>query len=246
MNAAKGSLAHRSLSEKLLFSSFLLMMTAAYLMALTFLYFTHAGLDGKSGIDVQDITMSYHGDPGDSKMQAMLRGPMKIHSTPLDTTLLVDWLHAGASKVGYQAIAGNILHKDCEGCHSGSTAQALHIPSYSTYAGTRAVTKTDKGMSVQTMVELGHIHLFGVGLVLFGVGYIFALTDLKMWIKASVIVIPFLGMFIDVVCWFLTKLDPVFGWVVVISGGAMGVAMTAEILISLYQMWLAKPATLTQ
>ena len=40
--------------------------------------------------------------------------------------------------------------------------------------------------------------------------------------------------------WYLTKIYQPFAWVVVGSGALMGMSFAAQVLISLYQMWLYK------
>jgi len=236
--SGKASFVDCSISEKLLYTAFLCVVGLGYLMALTLIYLTDAGLNGKPGINVQDIAISYYGNRSGTKMEAMLRGPMRAYSKPLDTALLVDWLESGATKSGYDAIAHPILQKDCFACHSGETAKRMGIPDYSTYAGVRAVTQGNTGASLESLVKLSHIHLFGVGLLLFAVGFIFRLAVLNRWLKWALIVTPFASILADILAWFLTKWDPLYAYVVVIAGAVMGMAFTAQILISLYQIWL--------
>ncbi len=56
------SLAKCTLGEKLLYTAFLLLMGIAYLMALVYLYTSHAGNDGKPGLSVEDVAYSYYGN----------------------------------------------------------------------------------------------------------------------------------------------------------------------------------------
>lgn len=51
---------------------------------------------------------------------------------------------------------------------------------------------------------------------------------------------PFVAMLCDVLAWFLTKLDPVYAYTVVIAGAVLGFSMAMQILISLYQIWFLK------
>jgi hypothetical protein len=44
-------------------------------------------------------------------------------------------------------------------------------------------------------------------------------------------------MLLDVMSWFITKSIPQFAYVVIISGGLMGLSMGLQILLSIYQMW---------
>lgn len=241
----KNSFAGFSTSVKLLFTSFLLTIGIGYLMALGYLYLTHTGLDGGKGLTVQDIAISYYGNRSGTRMEAMLRGPMQIYSKPLDTALLVDWLQSGATKSGYDAIARSILQKDCFSCHAGENAKRMNIPDYSTYNGVAGVIKSNPGASIASLVRLSHIHLFGIGILLFAVGYIFSFAVMNKWLKWTLIVLPFASVLADILCWFLTKWDPFYAWVVLISGGMMGTILGAQILVSLYQIWfLPRPQVL--
>ena len=50
-----------SVSERILNTVFLLTIGLGYLMALANMYYTHQGLDGKAGLSVDDVVISYHG-----------------------------------------------------------------------------------------------------------------------------------------------------------------------------------------
>ena len=79
------------------------------------------------------------------------------------------------------------------------------------------VAEVDLGESLHTLMKLSHIHLFGIGLLLFTVGMIFRLAEMRGWIKVSLIALPFAAMLADILAWFLTKQDPVYATVVVIA-----------------------------
>lgn len=48
-------------SEKLLYTSFLLLMATGHLMALMYLYTSHKGHDGKPGFSIEDIIDNCYG-----------------------------------------------------------------------------------------------------------------------------------------------------------------------------------------
>jgi hypothetical protein len=51
--------------------------------------------------------------------------------------------------------------------------------------------------------------------------------------------LPYLAIVLDIGSWWLTKyLDPAFAYVVFIGGAGMGLALTAQIFISLWDMWI--------
>lgn len=230
-----------TMSAKLLYSSFLVLAGIGYIAALVFLYMTHAGLDGKPGIDMADIVESYYGNRSGTRLEAAIGGPMKSHIKRSERDIVAAWLSSGASKEGYEAKVKPILQQDCMACHNPASSAALKIPDLSTFNGLQQVTKVDKGASIQSLVSLSHIHLFGISLVLFAVGVIFIRAELAPWLKYPLIVLPFAAILADIVSWFLTTLYPLYAYVVVIGGALMGLAMGAQILISLYQMWLAPP-----
>ena len=50
-----------SISERILNTVFLLTIGLGYLAALANMYYTHQGLDGKAGLSVEDVVISYYG-----------------------------------------------------------------------------------------------------------------------------------------------------------------------------------------
>jgi len=227
------------MSEKLLYTAFLLLMGIAYLMALTYLYLSHQGHDGKPGLSVEDIVYTYYGNRSGTRLEAAIRGPMAGYIQTEERHHIVAWLKSGAPEKDYDARIRPILAKDCLTCHS--PASGLKIPDLTRFAGVRAVAQVDTGESILTLVKLSHIHLFGIALVLFGTGLVFRLAVLSPWLKYTIIVAPFVAMLADILAWFLTKWDPTYAYTVITAGALLGLALAAQILVSLYQIWFLKP-----
>lgn len=224
-----------SLDERLLYTCFLALMGIGYLMGVTYIFMNDAGRDGKRGLSVEDIVYNYYGNRSGTRLETAIRGPMAGFIDENSRHQIVAWLKSGADETAYEATIRPILTQRCIGCHSA--ASGMKIPDLSNYAGVSEVANVDTGQSLFTLVKLSHIHLFGIGLILFGVGYIFCLAVLPVWLKTTLILTPFVAVFIDIAAWFLTKWDPFYAWTVMISGAMMGIALAAQILISLYQMW---------
>ncbi len=231
-----------SLSEKLLFTCYLLLIGSAYLMAMYYLYTSHQGHDGKPGISIEDVADTYYGNRSGSRLEAAIRGPMAAYIQIEDRHIIVEWLKKGIPEKDYSSLIYPILTKTCLQCHT--PASGLNIPDLSSYSGIQEVAKVDTGESIHTLVKLSHIHLFGIGLVLFVLGYIFIHSALPGWIKYPLIVTPFLAIFVDILSWFLTKWDPMYAYTVVIAGGLLGLSLSLQILISLYQIWFLRPDTI--
>lgn len=120
-------------------------------------------------------------------------------------------------------------------CHNGSNP---HTPSFKSFEGVMSVVELDTGMDIFTLVRVSHIHLFGITFIFFIVGSIFCHAYVNPgWVKCVLMITPFVAILLDIGSWYLTKIYPPFAWVVMISGGLMGIAFAAQWLISVYQMW---------
>lgn len=155
-----------------------------------------------------------------------------------DRNQIVAWLKDGAPEKEYNEGILPILEKTCLQCHS--PISGLKIPDLSTYEGISTVADVDTGESLHTLMKLSHIHLFGIGLVALAIGLIFRLAVLSVWLKATLMVLPFVTIFADILAWFLTRWDPIYAYTVVVAGGLLGLAWVCQILISLYQLWFLR------
>ncbi len=228
------------LSERLLYTSFILLMGVGYLMALAYLYTSFESVDGKPGLSVEDIAEDYYGNRSGSRLEAALRGPMSGYIKIKARGKIVTWIQSGASESGYNSVVRPILAERCLDCHS--PASGLNIPNLSTYEGIQEVTAIDTGMSIHSLMKVSHIHLFGIGLILLGVGMVFRRVEMHSSLKSTLIVLPFAAMFVDILAWFLTKWDPVYAYTVVIAGGILGLCLAIQIFSALYQMWFKRPS----
>ncbi len=229
------------LSEKLLYTGFLVLVGTGYLMALVYLYMSHEGHDGQPGLSIEDIVDTYYGNRSGTRLEAAIRGPMSGYiQNRNDRNEIMAWLKRAAPEQEYIDTVRPILEQSCLACHSA--ASGLDIPDFSTYEGIETVVEMDKGESLHTLVKLSHIHLFGIALVALGIGFIFRFAVLNDWLKSTLIALPFLAIFADILAWFLTKWDPVYAYTVVTAGSLLGLAWAGQILISLYQLWFLRSA----
>lgn len=228
----------RTISEKLLYTCYLLLLGLGYLMALSYLYVTHEMNDGKPGLSVEDVADSYYGNRSGTRLEAAIRGPMAGNISLDDRGIMVAWLKNGAQESGYTKDVEPILHKSCLVCHVKTSG--MNLPDFSTYAGLHKYAAVDTGMSMNSLLKLSHIHLFGISLLLFMLGSIFIQCEINVWFKRWLVVSPMLAVFIDVLSWFLTKFDSNYAVIVVVAGAILGMSMALQILISLFQIWTLK------
>ncbi len=224
-----------SVSERILNTVFLLTIGLGYLAALANLYYTHQGLDGKAGLSLEDIVISYHGSNTQTRLGTAIQGIMEPNlKFKSDKDVILAWIHAGADEKPYEENIAPILNRDCIGCHSPAINPSL--PDLTNYKGVSVVAHAG-GATIPFLIRVSHIHLFGIAFILFFVGKIFLLCDMNIYIKRIAVVIPFAGMLLDVMSWFVTKSIPSFAYLVIASGALMGLSMGLQVVISVYQMW---------
>jgi hypothetical protein len=224
-----------SISERILNTVFLLTIGLGYIAALANMYYTHQGLDGKAGLSVEDVVISYYGSTTQTRLGTAIKGIMLPNLRyKSDKDVILEWINSGASETDYDDKIATILNRDCAICHTPSINPSL--PDLTNYKGVSEVAHAG-GATIPTLIRVSHIHLFGIAFILFFIGKIFLLCDINIYIKRVAVVIPFAAMLLDVMSWFITKSIPQFAYVVIISGGLMGLSMGLQILLSIYQMW---------
>jgi len=226
-------------SMRVLFTGALLVIGMGYLFGLIYVYTQDAGRDGKPGLSVDDIIISYSGSSEGTRLEAALRGPMSAMLPESDSALIVKWIQSGGGKPDYETTVQPIVKTNCLECHDGSNP---HLANLDGFDNIQLVVAQDTGASLPTLVRVSHIHLFGMTFIFFIMGFIFSHALVRpVWLKSLLVFIPFMCIVADVSSWYFTKLYQGFAWVVLIAGGLMGMCFAIMWVTSMYQMWFYKP-----
>jgi hypothetical protein len=226
------------LSVRTLYTSTLLVLGLGYIFAMIQIYEVDAGRDGKPGLTAEDIAISYRGNRTATRLESALKGPMSGMLPADDGSAIVGWVRGGLDKAAYETKIKPIIAQRCLTCHDGSNP---HIPNLNSYDNLAAMAQVDTGMSLATLVRVSHIHMFGLTFIFFLMGTIFSHAYVRpVWFKSAIIVLPFLSIVVDVGSWYLTKVNTVFAWTVIIGGGLMGISFAVQWVVSMYQMWFYK------
>ncbi|MDH5513123.1 MAG: hypothetical protein OEY27_07930, partial [Gammaproteobacteria bacterium] len=130
-----------------------------------------------------------------------------------------------------------IIEKRCLACHDGSNP---HLANLRNYDNVLKVTERDTGTGIFTLVRVSHIHLFGITFIFFLMGTIFSHAYVRpVWLKCTVVALPFVFLAVDVFSWYITKLYHPFAFVVMAAGGAMGLCFAFMWVVSMYQLWFS-------
>jgi hypothetical protein len=223
------------LSARLTYTMTLLVLGLGYLFAIIHVFASHAGRDGDAGLSVNDLIIAYSGSPADTRLEAALKGPMQGMLPEGERAEIIAWVRRGAESAEFGKVVEPVLKERCQSCHDGSNP---HIPTLKSAEDVAKLTVRDTGMDIFTLVRVSHIHLFGITFIFFITSSIFSHAWLRpLWLKCAIIAVPFVSIILDIASWYLTKLWPGFAWIVMISGGFMGLSFAAQMLISLWQMW---------
>lgn len=229
-------------SLRLLFSVFLLTIGIGYLAALFYLYLEDVDPHKRMGMGlVEGITMKYHGVRGNTRLESALRGMMANKATSSETEEVLRWVSAGASEAGYREKVKPLLDKNCVTCHNANSSPA--VPPLTTFEAVREVTRVDMGPGLDQLARVSHVHLFGISIIFLLTGMIFSLGEITPALKLPIIVVPYVAIWMDIGSWWITKYQPFFAYTVIIGGGFMGLALAAQILIPLWEMWFKKSGT---
>ena len=220
-----------------LFTSFLIVIGIGYLMALSYLFLVDIEPHHEEGQGpVEGISAKYHGST-DTRLEAALKGTMADKLTAKEREQVFQWIRDGVSADGYAKIEP-ILTQKCAACHSAQSGMPI-LP-LTSFEDVEKVTTPDTGVSMLQLARVSHIHLFGISMMFVLTGAIFSLSATPIWFRVTVLVIPYLAIIMDIGSWWATKYyDPVFAYIVLIGGAFMGLAMACQILVSLWDMWIA-------
>ena len=225
---------------KVLFTGYLCTVGIGYLFALIQILFTHGMADGKFGLSVDDIVYSYYGNRSGTVLEKQLNGAMKVNAPDQERFKIMEWVRDGADLADYKADGiDKIIENRCVMCHN---KEASGLPDFSTFEGLVPYTKQDTGATFESLTRVSHIHLFGISFIFMFVGLIFSFSETTTTqYKCIAIGMPYAFLSADILSWWLTKIDPIFAWLVIFAGMGMAISFIFMWVTSILEMWLFKP-----
>lgn len=220
---------------KVLFSGYLLVIGVGLCMAGLQIMLTHGMADGKIGLSKDDIVYSYYGDRSGSRLEGMLNGAMKDKAPPEVRLDIIKWAREGAPEAEWEPHFKQVFAQHCVMCHSNVPG----IPNFTHFDEVKKVAKVNEGASIESLTRVSHIHLFGIAFIFFFMSLIFSFAvNVPRKLKILAIAFPFAFLILDVLSWWLTKLNPGFAWLTIIGGLGYSIASTFMWFTSMYQMWI--------
>ena len=222
---------------KVLFTGYLCTVGIGYLFALIQILFTHGMADGKFGLSVDDIVYSYYGNRSGTVLETQLNGPMKENAPDQERFKIMEWVREGADSEAYKDDGiEKIIESRCVMCHN---KEASGAPNFSNFEGLKPYTTQDTGATFASLTRVSHIHLFGISFIFMFVGLIFSFAETPTTqYKCIAIGMPYGFLIADIMSWWLTKIHPMFAWLVIFAGMGMGISFMFMWVTSILEMWL--------
>lgn len=224
---------------KVLFTGYLCTVGIGYFFALLQILFTHGMADGQFGLSIDDIVYSYYGNRSGTVLENQLNGAMKANASAEERFDIIEWVRKGADEDDYEKDGiKKIIEERCVMCHNESAS----IPNFNDFAKLKALTTEDEGATFSSLTRVSHIHLFGISFIFMFVGLIFSFAETTTTeYKCIAIGMPYAFLIADILSWWLTKIHPMFAWLVIFAGMGMGVSFIFMWATSILEMWLYKP-----
>jgi hypothetical protein len=225
---------------KVLFTGYLCTVAIGYLFALIQILFTHGMADGKFGLSVDDIVYSYYGNRSGTALEIKLNGSMKVNASDQERFAIMKWVRDGADQYEYKDDGiQKIIDSNCISCHN---KDATSLPDFTKFEVLKSYTTQDHGATFSSLTRVAHIHLFGISFIFMFVGLIFSFAETTTTqYKCIAIGMPYAFLITDILSWWLTKIHPMFAWLVIFAGMGMGISFVFMLVTSILEMWLFKP-----
>lgn len=224
-----------SLTYRVLFTAFLLVIGLGLCMAGAQIMLTHGMADGKPGLSMNDIVYSYYGNRSGSKLEAALTGSMKGKAPDEVRFEMIQWARDEAPDDQWEKLQP-LFEKHCSSCHDEESG----LPQVAKHEVAKSLAEVDQGASFTSLTRVSHIHLFGISFIFLFVGWIFGMAEFNQRWKLILISTPFAFLVLDVASWWLTKFWPGCAWFTMIGGLGYSLAAMVMFATSFAQMWLPR------
>ncbi len=230
-------------SSKVALTVLLCVAGIGYLMGFANIYVSYSPTDQQPGLSVADIRLSFYGSRGATRLEKSVGGSMRQYlASETDYATVTTWLRGGAGRGDFETVVKPIFDVSCTLCHSAEARIADVVTA--SYDDVVPLLAQDTGKPVSRLIGLSHTHLLATLPVIFILCLIFSFTRFGEKVKVPVMAFSTLAILFDVSSWWLAKLSGVLAPLVLLGGISLALSFAALILLSLYDLWLARRAPL--
>ncbi|MEK7520342.1 MAG: hypothetical protein AAB581_03845 [Patescibacteria group bacterium] len=187
------------MSLRLLFLMTAISLTIGYVFNLAQIMVHHHDNNGGGflGVSPESIRAAYYGKRDASTLELKLDGAMGRYVTPEEKSAIIFWIRNGSNEELYHTQVRDMFERNCVLCHSAHSFRSL-----ASFEDVKKVTQINRGMGLETLVRVSHIHFNGMTALFFMSGLITCFASIRVggwrWVKWVVIVLPMAAMIADI------------------------------------------------
>lgn len=229
-------------SPRVLITFFVVLLGIGYLVAVLNVYLTYAGADGRASMTPQDLKLRLYGNRKATLLESVISPGGKMSQympNAADREQILAWVHAGATETGFTKVQP-LFARNCAGCHQNNGPASFRP--LTNYQEVATVAQVDRGESLATWARIAHTHIQSLALMYFALGILFCFCGYPERLKAVVVSVPFLAVFLDFSTRALVRFQPEMVHGVMASGALLGLATAVMIAGVLHELWLSPAA----
>jgi len=220
-------------------TTLLLTLGVGYALALIYMYVKAVKPHRVAGHGlVQGVAYNYHGIEDQAPLLTALEGSMGNFVDPDALRAIDRWVGTGATEAVYREEIAPILEENCVSCH----AEGKYDPPLTSFEEVSKLTQTGSGIDVVKLARTTHVHVLGIPLLFYILGALFVRTRFGEGLKSVIVVVPFVGITLDISHWWLTRQDPSHAAGIVIGGMLMSLGFGLMWLMTFYDVWVPPKA----
>ncbi|MEW6746067.1 MAG: hypothetical protein AB1486_25280 [Planctomycetota bacterium] len=251
MNALGFRLRHMSVTLRLACTCVLLVLGGGYLASVQHLINHYENKDERAGLTMDDIIGSFHGVKNEATLIRALSSHMKPHLSEEERGALLQWLQGSRISEDYDNFdlgdkaPAEIIDRNCKRCHSRNATEGEGIGTrlpleYWDDVKPHAFSKQIDPVPVNILTLSTHTHASSMALIALATAILFLATAWPRRLKSVIIFLTCFGLLADVGSWWLTRWEPSFAYVIVISGAVYGALLGLQWLLTFLDMWFGR------
>ncbi|MDA3938598.1 MAG: hypothetical protein PF693_04725 [Spirochaetia bacterium] len=227
------------IATKIIVTFFLILIGIGYLLGFANIFMTYSPVDGKPGLSLEDVSMSFYGSTSKTALEKAVDGSMKQYfNSDGDYQVVKDWVQDGATEKVWDSEVKPIFDVSCSTCHSEEAAVAGVVTV--DYSDVEEFLGKDTGKSWSRLVGTAHTHLLAIAPLVFLLILILSFTSYPAVLKNVISIFALSAVFLDIASWFLAKFAPLLGIFVLVGGMSLGLSFGLLVLLPLYDIWIKK------
>jgi len=164
----------------------------------------------------------------EDKLPAALRG-LKVNNDFVVT----------AENGGQTLHVQSLIKRRCARCHSPSGDSGAADAPLKTYEDVHAYLRPERrgGMGLARLAQTTHVHLLGFAMLYGLTGLLFSLTSYPRAVRLVVAPLPLIAQLIDIGCWWLARIDPVYAQMIALTGGIVAAGLGLHIVFTVFNLF---------